>query len=114
MQALSLIVVLLLAIFVSGETPPNFTGHWRQQTESKTQRGLEIEQRGQNLRVETVVTNSHETRNLEVKYVIGGPETTYTGLDGDEFGSSVHWDGSALVFDIIEHENGRDIPQKAD
>jgi hypothetical protein len=75
--------------------------------------GTGVEQKGQNLRVKTVVTNSEGTRSLEVKYVIGGSETTYTGLDGDEFHSSVHRDGSSLVFDTIEHENSNEIPQKA-
>ena len=63
--------------------------------------------------MKTVVTNSDGTRNLEVKYVIGGPETTYRGLDGDEFRSAVRWDASSLVFDTIEQEGSNEIPQKA-
>jgi hypothetical protein len=47
-----------------------------------------------------------------VRYEIGGPQTTYTGLDGDQFRSSVRWDGNALVFDTIEQEDGNEIPQK--
>jgi hypothetical protein len=113
MRAWSSIVVLFFAISVSGQTPSDFTGHWRQQTDSKTQRQLEVEQKGQNLRVNTVVTNSDGTRNLEVQYVIGGLETTYRGLDGDEFRSSVRWDASSLVFDTIEQEGSSEIPQKA-
>ena len=113
MPALSTIVVLFFAISVSGQTPPDFTGHWRQQTNSKTQRRLEVEQKGQNLRVKTAVTNSDGTRNLELKYVIGGPETSYRGLDGDEFRSSVRWDASSLVFDTVEQEGSNEIPQKA-
>ena len=70
MRALSTIAVLFLAISVSGQTPPDFTGHWRQQTNSKTQRLLEVEQKGQNLRVKTVVTNSDGIRELEVKYAL--------------------------------------------
>ncbi|MGB7729871.1 MAG: hypothetical protein WBL50_17705 [Candidatus Acidiferrum sp.] len=110
---MSSIFVLFLAISVSGQTPPDFTGHWQQQTNSKTQRQLRVEQKGQNLRVKTVVTNSDGTRNLEIKYVIGGPETTYRGLDGDEFHSSVRWDASSLVFNIIEQEGSNEIPQIA-
>ncbi len=113
MRILSSIGVLFLAISVNGQTPHDFTGHWRQQTNSKTQRQLEVEQKGQNLRVKTVVSNSEGIRNLEVNYVIGGPETTFTGLDGDEFRSSVRWDASSLVFDTIEHEGSNEIPQKA-
>jgi len=114
MRSLSALIVLFLAISVSGQTPTDFTGRWRQQTSSGTQRQLEIEQKDRNLRVKTLLTSSEGTRNLEVRYEIGGPETTYKGLDGDEFGSSVRWDGSStLVFDTIEREAGSEIPQKA-
>jgi hypothetical protein len=47
-----------------------------------------------------------------VKYLIGGQETSYKGLDGDEFRSSVRWNGSTLGFETVEHEDGRDIPEK--
>jgi hypothetical protein len=111
MRAWSGICVLLLTLSVSGQTRPDFTGRWREQT-SSTQRDLEIEQKGQNLRVTTVVTDSGRARKLEVKYQIGGPQTDYKGLDGDDFRSTVHWDASRLVFDIIEHEGSSVIPQK--
>jgi maltoporin len=113
MRALSAIAVFFLALPLSAQTPPDFTGHWRQQSNSKAQRQLEVEQKGQNLRVKTVVTNSDGTRSLDVRYVIGGAETTYRGLDGDEFRSSVRWDAGSLVFDAVEHEDSNDIPQKA-
>jgi hypothetical protein len=102
---------LLFGIVASGQTPPDFTGHWRLQTDSGMQRQLDVEQNGRSLVVKTTVTNSKGNRRLEVKYQIGDPAITYTGLDGDEFHSSVHWDGSALVFDIIEHEDGREISE---
>lgn len=63
--------------------------------------------------MKTVVTNSDVTWNLEAKYVIGGLETTYRGLGGDEFRSSVRWDASSLIFDTIDQEGSNDIPQKA-
>lgn len=112
-QSVAAFIPLFLAISVNAQTPSDFTGHWRQQTNSETQRQLDIEQNGQSLLVKAMVTNSQGTRHLEVKYVIGGPETSYKGLDGDEFRSSVRWDGSTLVFDTVEHEGGREIPEKA-
>ena len=104
-------IALLVAIVANGQTPPDFNGHWRQQTNVGAQRQLNIEQNGNKLRVETTVTNSKGTRRLDVNYEIGEPETVYKGLDGDEFHSRVHWDGSVLVFDIVEHERGRRIPE---
>jgi hypothetical protein len=112
-RVLITIALLLLAISAGGQSAPDFTGRWREQANSKTQRDLEVEQKGRNLRVKTVVTNSEGPRGLEVRYVIGGPETAYKGLDGDEFRSTVRWDGSGLVFDTIEHENSNEIPQRA-
>jgi hypothetical protein len=121
-QSVATFISLFLAISVSAQTPTDFCGHWRQQTNSgtqnigsqnsATQRQLEIEQNGQSLLVKTMVTNSQGTRRLEVKYVIGGPETSYKGLDDDEFRTSVRWDGSTLVFDTVERESGREIPEK--
>jgi hypothetical protein len=112
LRSLSASIFLFLATFVSGQSATDFTGHWQQKTTSGAQRHLEIEQNGRTLRAKTVVTNSQGTRNLEVRYEIGGPQTTYTGLDGDQFRSSVRWDGNALVFDTIEQEDGNEIPQK--
>jgi hypothetical protein len=112
LRSLSAFIFLFLATFVSGQSATDFTGHWQQKTTSGAQRHLEIEQNGRNLRAKTVVTNSQGTRNLEVKYEIGGPQTVYTGLDGDQFRSSVRWDGNALVFDTIEQEAGNELPQK--
>jgi hypothetical protein len=107
------LAVLFLAICSSGQPSTDFTGHWQQETNSATQRQLEIEQNGNSLLVRTIITNSQGARRLEVKYEIGGPPTAYTGLDGDQFRSSVHWDGGALVFEIIEHESGNEVHQKA-
>jgi hypothetical protein len=112
MRSLSAFVFLFLPILASGQSLTDFNGHWQQKPDSGTHRHLEIQQNGRDLRVKTVVASSQGTRNLEVKYEIGGSETTYVGLDGDQFRSSVRWDGNALVFDTIEDEAGGKIPQK--
>jgi hypothetical protein len=112
MRNASAVILLFLAVSVSGQAPADFTGHWLQETNSRTQRHLDVEQDGQKLHVKTMVTDSQGTRLLDVTYEIGGRETTYTGLDGDEFHSSVRWDGTTLVFDIIEREGESKIPQK--
>jgi hypothetical protein len=111
-QRVACLVPLFLAIYVNAQPPTDFTGHWRLQAASGAQRQLEIEQNGEILLVRTIVTNSQGTRRLEVRYVIGGPATSYTGLDGDQFRTSVRWDGNSLAFDTVEHEDGRDISKK--
>jgi len=101
----------LLAISASGAPSPDFSGRWRQQTDSGPQRRLDVEQNGQTLHVRTTVSNAKGTRRLDVSYQIGGPETIYKGLDGDEFHTSVHWESGALVFVTVEHERGSEIPE---
>jgi hypothetical protein len=49
---------------------------------------------------------------LDVQYEIGGKETVYTGLDGDEFHSRLTFDGDQFVFTIVEHERGKEIKSK--
>jgi len=112
-KSIGALTFLFLALSASAQSSTDFTGHWRQETNSSVQRQLEIEHNRKSLVVKTISTNSQGTRRLEVKYEIGGPPTTYTGLDGDEFRSSVRWDNEALVFETIEHEDGSEIPQKA-
>jgi hypothetical protein len=99
MRSLSVFVLLFLASFVSAQSQTDFTGHWQEKTNSGTQRHLEVQRNGRNLRARTVVTNSEGPNNLEVKYEIGCPETTYTGLDGDQFRSSLRWNGAAALPD---------------
>jgi hypothetical protein len=55
-------------LFPSAGGPSLISLDWRQQTSSKTQRQFEVEQKGQNLRVKTVATNSDGTSRLEPKY----------------------------------------------
>jgi hypothetical protein len=105
------LLVLLLGICANGQAPTDFTGDWREQAGSRSQRHLAIKQNGQMLQVNTTVTTSKGSRHLEVTYQIGGPETVYKGLDGDEFHSSVHWNGNALLFDTVEHEDGKELPE---
>ena len=106
------LLLLLAALGAFAQTPPDFTGTWRQKTDRGVERRLDIEQRGHSLLVKTTVTNSKGSRSLNVKYEVGGPAVTYTGLDGDEFRTSVRWDGEALVFTTIEREDGKEIPEK--
>jgi len=105
-------ILITLAIPLGGQTVSDFAGHWRQLASSRIQRQLEVEQSGNSLRVKTEVIGSKETRELEVKYEIGGPKVSYTGLDGDSFSTAVHWEGRSLVFETTERESGSDIPQK--
>ncbi len=51
-----------------------------------------------------------KVHSVNVTFQMGGPEVTYTGLDGDEFHVKVTRDGDSLVFDGSEHEDSRELP----
>ncbi len=96
------------------------SGTWRQNNErsippphNKTHRyKMTVEASDETLRVRIIANKGHGERNLDLNYEIGGRELVYTGMDGDEYHSKVHWDGDRLVFTTVEHERGRPIPSQ--
>jgi len=94
------------------QEPSGFAGTWRQVL-SPTSKGR--------IPKELVITLDNDTlmvimkgpgklHSINLTFQIGGPEVTYTGLDGDEFHIRVTRDRDSLVFDGSEHEEGRDLP----
>lgn len=71
---------------------------------------MTVEASDKALRVRIIANNGHAERNLDLNYEIGGRELVYTGIDGDEYHTKVHWDDDSLVFTTVEHERGRLIP----
>ena len=68
---------------------------------------LLIDHRDSQLNVETTIARNGQTRHAVQKYSTNGIVSVSTGADGDEFHTSVVGDGSRLVFNIEEHEDGR-------
>jgi hypothetical protein len=108
---------LLLLLSVAGvawpQTPPDFSGVWKQDNEScqPKRRGdvtLRIEQRQPELTVETTSLRGPDpSRRAVQNYTTDGKVSVSTGIDGDEFHTSVVWKDTSLVFSIEEHEDGR-------
>ena len=46
-------------------------------------------------------------RHAVQRYSTDGQTSVSTGADGDEFHTSIIWNGQSLVFSIEEHEDGR-------
>ncbi len=98
----------------------NMSGTWQQNNErfippprKKAQTyKMTVEASDKTLRVLVTANNGHGERKLDLTYEIGGKELVYTGMDGDEYHSTVHWDGDSLVFTTVEHERGRLIPSQ--
>jgi hypothetical protein len=110
-----IIVFFFSAITVAAyaQTAPDFSGLWKQDNDrSQPKRSgevtLRIAQSGSELAVETSMSHgSQNSRHAMQKYTTDGKVSISTGVDGDEFHTSVVWKDSSLVFSIEEHEDGR-------
>ncbi len=74
---------------------------------------LHIEHREPDLTVETTALRvSGVPRHAVQRYSTDGKTSVSTGADGDEFHTSIVWNGQSLVFSVEEHEDGRIILSK--
>ncbi len=112
---LELVKLLLLSIaavnLVMAGQMPDFSGTWKQSNElSSPKRSgnvtLKIQHRDPELVVETT-SKGLTTRHAVQRYTTDGIESKSIGADGDEFHSTLHWQGETLNFDILEIEDGK-------
>ncbi|NYF88295.1 hypothetical protein RBB79_02135 [Tunturiibacter empetritectus] len=114
---------LLSALFLASTgicSPPNldFSGTWKLSSERSTPKRtgsvtLHIEHRDPDLIVETAaLRNSGPPRYAVQRYTTDGKTSVSIGNDGDEFHTSIVWNGPCLVFSVEEHEDGRIILSK--
>ncbi len=74
---------------------------------------LGIEYHDPDLVVETTALRSSGSPHHAVQhYTTDGKVSISTGADGDEFHTSIVWQGQSLIFSIEEHEDGRIILSK--
>ena len=110
--------LLLAPAGICAPPNPNFSGTWKQSNErcTPTRTGnvtLHIDHRDPDLTVETtVLRSSGPPRHAMQPYTADGKSSISTGVDGDEFHTSVTWSGPSLVFAMEEHEDGRIILSK--
>lgn len=110
---------LSAALFASLAFPPflpaqdlsAFAGSWRQdipdsspRSKTRKPKELNVAITGDNLTM--AITGPGKVHHIEVTFQIGGPEVTYTGLDGDEFHIKLTREGNSLIFAGREHEDG--------
>lgn len=119
MRVHSGVLLLGLALASTSISPAQeasgFVGAWRQdisdtspKPRSRIPKELVIKLAGDTLMV--TMKGPGKVHSVDVTFQIGGPEVTYTGLDGDEFHIKAARDGNSLVFDGREHEKGSDYP----
>jgi hypothetical protein len=115
-----LLALLLLssgARLACAQDRPDFSGTWRQVNERTVPRPKDksysyrtvVDQHDSVLDVVVSVVGGREQGELRLHYSIGGGELVYTGLDHDEFHTTVRWRGQELVFDTVEYERGQKV-----
>jgi hypothetical protein len=105
--------LLLAPAGICSSSHPDFSGIWKQNNERCVPKRngdftLHITQQGNDLTVETtILRNSGASRHAVQRYSTDGKTSISTGADGDEFHTSVVWNGESLIFSVEEHEDGR-------
>ena len=109
--------VLFCAGLVRAEDKPNFSGTWKQNNEkSKLNRPStlksyvnKIEHKDPNLKVVTTLVGDRGEYTYERSYTTGGKEQVTKDREGDEFHTTVKWEGKTLVFETSEVERERKL-----
>jgi len=115
-----LIALLLSVVSVAAfpQAVADFSGLWKQDNDRCQPKRtgdvtLRIEEHAPELTVETsILRNPASPRRAVQKYTTDGKTSVSTGVDGDEFHTSVVWQDFSLVFSIEEHEDGRVLHSK--
>jgi hypothetical protein len=111
--SLSLFFLSAMTVAAWSQTVPDFSGLWKQDNDRcQPKRSgdvmLHIGHLDPELTVETSISHgSLSARHAVQKYTTDGSVSISTGADGDQFYTLVVWKGSALIFTIEEHEDGR-------
>src|ERR1700761_9518577 len=111
-------IFFLISLYVlpaSAQSHPDFSGVWRQDNahSNPTRSGdttLRIEHHDPELTVETTTLRTLLPKQHALQhYTTDGKESVTTGADGDSFHTEILWHDQALLFTIVEHEDGRII-----
>ena len=109
----SLAIYLLVSLVVSAgaQSRLDFSGTWKQNMEKSPTKSSwlksyvnKIELQDTNLKVTTTTVGDRGERTYDRTYVIG-KEQTSQDREGDQFTTSVKWDGNTLVFETVEKEH---------
>ncbi len=96
-------IAALAALAFPAAATPNFSGHWKLNTEKSKldepyQEERTIDHKDPELTVSSKVSADGEEEESTVKYRTDGKQTRNM-IDGDPLFTTAHWDGDVLVFD---------------
>ena len=113
-----LLAALMAPPGICAQSNPDFSGTWKQSNERSIPNRmgnvtLHIDHRDPELIVETnIVRSAAAPRHAIQRYTTDGKMSISTGADGDQFHTSIVWNGQSLIFSVEEHEDGRIIQSK--
>ncbi len=103
----------LLGATAGAQPKPNFTGTWKQDNSKSTVRpgstlqyANRIEHQDPKLKVTTILSGGDRPESTYSRdYLTDGTEAKSADREGDQFTTTVKWEGTALVFETVEKEN---------
>jgi hypothetical protein len=113
--ALFLLFLFLCSTTLFAQSKPDFSGVWQQDNAHSVparsgEVTLRIAHQDPELSVETTILRTGRVEQHAVqRYTTDGKPSTSIGADGDSFVTRIVWNEDALVFSIVEHEDGRTI-----
>jgi hypothetical protein len=113
--AFFLLFLFLCSTTLFAQSKPDFSGVWQQDNAHSVparfgEVTLRIAHQDPELSVETTILRTGRAEQHAVqRYTTDGKPSTSIGADGDSFVTRIVWNEDALVFSIVEHEDGRTI-----
>jgi len=117
-RGIAIYLTLLLATAAVAQARPDFTGTWKQNMEKSPTKSSwlksyvnKIELQDTSLKVVVTMVGDRGENTYTRTYTIGKEETSQD-REGDQFTTTVKWEGSTLVFDTVEKERNGTLTSK--
>jgi hypothetical protein len=117
-RAIALSLVLFLVAALDAQTRPDFSGTWKQNLEKSPTKSSwlksytnKIELENASLKVVVTIVGDRGENTYTRTYTIGKLEKSQD-REGDQFATTVRWEGNTLVFDTLEKEHDATLTSK--
>ena len=117
-RSIAMYLTLLLATAAVAQARPDFTGTWKQNMEKSPTKSSwlksyvnKIELQDTSLKVVVTMVGDRGENIYTRTYTIGKEETSQD-REGDQFTTTVKWEGNKLVLDTVEKERDGTLTSK--
>jgi len=118
MRRISFYVIVFLIAAAGAQTRPDFSGTWKQNMEKSPTKSSwlksyvnKIELQDASLKVIVTMVGDRGENTYTRSYTVGKEEKSQD-REGDQFTTSVKWEGNALVFETVEKEHDAILTSK--